>query len=183
MRSGSLQENEFALIQEIARDPSRTQREMADSIGLSLGSTNLLLKRLARKGLVKVEQLDWKRTQYLLTLKGAAEKAKKAFDYTLYTYRIFRQIQENIEVALRREHGSGRREFWLVAEDEILDLLRETIQELALPGASYAYLKRFSEVPEGIDLVLTATHERAPRKAGRRCTSLVDFDNISFRLK
>ena len=40
------------------------------SIVVGLGMTNLLIQRLARKGLIKVTQLDWKRTQYLLTLKG-----------------------------------------------------------------------------------------------------------------
>lgn len=178
----ALEENEFALIQEIARDPGRTQREMAESVGLSLGTTNLLLKRLVRKGMLKVQQLDWKRTQYLLTWKGATEKARKTYHYTLYTYRIFRQIQENIEVALNREYAAGRRSFCLVAQDEILDLLRETITELNLSGASYSFLRRFSEVPEGVDSVLTATLEKAPKQNGFKIISLVDFDNISFRL-
>ena len=72
-----LAEKEFLLIQEISRKPTHTQRDLSRSVGLSLGMTNLIIQRLSRKGLIKVTQLDWKRTQYLLTLKGAVEKTRK----------------------------------------------------------------------------------------------------------
>ena len=91
-----LAEKEFILIQEIAKSPTRTQRDLSESIGLSLGMTNLLIKRLARKGLIKVTHLDWKRTQYLLTLKGMMEKTRKTYHYTLYTLRLFRQIESYV---------------------------------------------------------------------------------------
>lgn len=179
----SLGEKEFALIQEIAKDPAVTQRRLSESAGLSLGLTNLLMKRLARKGLVKVLQLDWRRTSYLLTLKGAAEKSRKAYRYTLYTWRIFRQITENIHTVLRREYEAGRREFWLVARDEILELVREEIVSLALADARFTYLKSVDEAPPEVDLVLTATPEPSPdRRKGRRQVRLVDFDNIDFRV-
>lgn len=179
----TLAEKEFALIRAIAKTPTQTQRSLSQNVGLSLGTTNLLIQRLARKGYIKVKQLDWKRTQYLLTLKGAVEKTSKAYHYTLYTMRLFRQIQENITTLLRREYDSGRREFSLVADDEMLDLIREAIGKLGLPGATFAYLKGFAEVPAGADLVLTATHHAPPKAAnGRRYVSLVDFDDTQFRL-
>jgi len=83
-------------------------------------------------------------------LKGAIEKARKTYHYTLYTWRIFRQIEANINTALTREHNSGRRNFVLVSQDEILELLRETVQNLALPGAQFIFLTRFDEVPPGL---------------------------------
>ncbi len=181
--SETLAEKEFLLIQEIARKPTSTQRDLSQSLDLSLGMTNLLIQRLARKGFIKVTQLDWKRTQYLLTLKGAMQKTQKAYYYTLYTLRIFRQIRENIQTAIGREHAQGRREFVLVAQDEILELARETIASVTLPEARFTFLGSFEEVPAGCDLVLTATLEAPPQApAGRRYVSLVDFDNITFRL-
>lgn len=177
-----LAEKEFHLIQEISKQPTRTQRDLSQSLGLSLGMTNLLIQRLARKGFIKITQLDWKRTQYLLTLKGAAEKTRKAARYTLYTVRIFRQIEENITTVLSREYRAGRRAFTLVAQDEILELLRETVAGLGFADASFTYLRRFEEVPAQTDLVLTATIEAPPKALGGRRLSLVDFDNIDFRV-
>ena len=50
---GNLAQKEFALIQEISRKPTHTQRSLSQSVGLSLGTTNLLIQRLARKGYIK----------------------------------------------------------------------------------------------------------------------------------
>lgn len=177
-----LAEKEFCLIQEISRSPTRTQRDLSQSLGLSLGMTNLLIRRLSRKGLIKVTQLDWKRTQYLLTWKGALEKTRKAYGYARYTLRIFRQLQDNIATALRREYAAGRRAFCLVAQDELLDLVRDTVAGLDLADASFSFSTRFHGLPKEADLVLTATLEPPPRSNGPRTLSLVDFDNIDFRL-
>jgi DNA-binding MarR family transcriptional regulator len=182
MSGHNLAEKEFLLIQEISRIGEHTQRSLSQRIGLSLGTTNLLIQRLARKGLIKVNQLDWKRTQYLLTLKGALEKTNKAYHYTLYTLRLFRQIQENIHTVLRREHQKGRKRFHLVAQDEIMDLLKESARDLQFPDAQFSYHRRFDEVPGEADLVMTATLEPAPKCGTRRYVSLVDFDNIDFRI-
>lgn len=178
-----LAEKEFLLVQQISRKPTSTQRDLSRSLGLSLGTTNLLIRRLARRGIIRINQLDWKRTQYLLTIKGAMEKTRKAYNYTLGMFRIFRTIQDNINTILTREHRAGRRDFILVAQDEILELIRDTTRDLALPDARFTFVSRFDQVPPGADLVLTATLEPLPASSnGRRTVSLVDFTNIDFRI-
>lgn len=182
-RDDALVGNEFILIQELSKTPTHTQRSLSRSLGLSLGTTNLLIRRLTRKGYIKITQLDWKRTQYLLTLKGAMEKANKTYHYTLYTWRLFRQIQDNITTLLRQEHAVGRRDFAVVAQDELLELLQDTIRNLNLADTSFSYFRSFAEVPAPASLVLTATLEPQPSaQNGRRFASLVDFDNIDFRI-
>lgn len=179
----SLVEKEFQLIQEISRNPHRTQRDLSLSVGLSLGMTNLLIKRLARKGLIKVSQLDWNRTQYLLTFKGAMEKTRKSYRYSLYTIRVFRQIRENISVALSREYATGHRDFAVVAQDEILELIQELIEEFHFPRAQFAFLRRMEEVPSSATVVLIALPGPAPKaRHGQKYIPLVDFGNIDFRI-
>jgi DNA-binding MarR family transcriptional regulator len=177
-----LAEQEFRIIQEISRNPEATQRHLSQSLGVSLGTTNLLIRRLARKGLLKVQQFDWKRTRYLLTLEGALEKSRKACRYTLYTLRIFRQLQENIAAVLSREYATGRRDFVLVADDELLDLLRDTAQDLNLRDARFTCLPSFREMSSASDLVFYASLENPPTRPGTRFVSVVDFDNINYRV-
>lgn len=174
--------SELALMREISRSPVQTQRNLSRGAGLSLGMTNLLLKRLARKGLIKVGRLDWKRTQYLLTPQGVIEKTSKTFDYALYTVRLFRQLQENVTMVLRREHAKGRRAFWIVAQDELEVVLRETASGLAMAGARFSFARSFDEVPADADLVLAATQEPAPAGLEERLISLVDFFDAERRL-
>lgn len=177
-----LAESELVLMRAIAREPVQTQRGLSRGTGLSLGATNLLLKRLARKGLIKVGRLDWKRTQYLLTPKGALEKSRKTYDYALYTVRLFRQIQENAASVVRRERAAGRRAFWIVAQDEFEGVLRETLEALELPGARLTFAPRFAALPAEADLVLAATQEPFPTRPGRTVVSLVDFLDSFSRL-
>jgi|GEM_PF-1587662 len=181
--ASAVDESELALLREITREPIQTQRDLSRGAGLSLGMTNLLLKRLARKGLIKVSQLDWKRTQYLLTPKGALEKARKTYFYARYTVRLFRQIQENVFTALRAEHAAGRREFWIVAQDEFEGVLREIVAGMDLPGARARFAARLSDVPDKADVVLVATQEKVPPRPGLRLISLVDFLDVHFRLR
>lgn len=180
-KQDALREKEYALIQEIARKPSHTQRSLSQSVGLSLGTTNLIIQRLARKGLIKVNQLDWKRTQYLLTIKGASEKMRKTYHYALYTLKLFRQLQDNIATVVRREHAAGRRAFCVVAQDEMLELVRDSIADLRLSDASFTYIQAFAEAG-GCDLVLAATLEQPPKELVPRVVGLVDFQNIDFRI-
>lgn len=176
-------ESELALLRELTREPIQTQRGLSRGTGLSLGMTNLLLKRLARKGFIKVSQLDWKRTQYLLTPKGALEKAQKSYFYARYTVRLFRQIQENVVIALRREHAAGRRRFSIVAQDEFEGVLREIVAGLDLPGARVSFAARCSEIPEKAEVALLATQEAPPSRPGLSLVSLVDFLDVRFRLR
>lgn len=176
-----LPENEYALIREIAKSPSATQRELSQTTGFSLGMTNLMIKRLVRKGSIKVRQLDWKRTQYLLTPKGALEKAVKSYRYGLYTIRIFKQIRDNIRTVLRRELESGRRDFAVVAQDELLDIVRESVAEPGVDAARLSYHRSYAELGPEDRFVLSATLETAPGD-GREVVILVDFDDIDFRI-
>lgn len=180
--ASGINENELALMREIIREPVQTQRDLSRGTGLSLGMTNLLLKRLTRKGLIKARQLDWKRTKYLLTPKGAIEKTSRTYNYARYTVRLFRQIQENVATALRREYRAGRRLFWIVAQDELEGVLRETVSGIHLPGAVISFADRFSQVPKSADLVLAATQESSPCLPDWRLVNLVDFLDVHFRL-
>src|SRR3954465_13794546 len=60
--------------------PSRTQREMAQELGMSLGKANYLLRALLSKGFVKVQNFSKSSNKrgyaYLLTAEGVAAKAE-----------------------------------------------------------------------------------------------------------
>lgn len=69
-------ETEFEVLRRTTK--STTQRAIADDIGYSVGKVNYVLKKLAAKGLVKIERFinsDNKPAyRYLLTEKGIKEK-------------------------------------------------------------------------------------------------------------
>src|SRR5271154_696648 len=85
MDNNSLNEHEFELVNIIGAQLAANQRDLSRQINLSLGMTNMLIKRLVTKGYIRIKQLDRRKVEYLLTPKGFAEKMRKSINYTRKT--------------------------------------------------------------------------------------------------
>ena len=85
--------------------PSRTQREMAHELGMSLGKANYLLRAMLGRGLVKVHNFrnssNKRAYAYLLTPEGVAAKA----DFTRRF--LARKIEEYDALRLEIERLKG----------------------------------------------------------------------------
>jgi DNA-binding MarR family transcriptional regulator len=64
---------EFEILTAIGEGRPLTQRALSQRLGVALGLTNLYLKRVVRKGYVKISRVDRQRLGYLLTTRGLAE--------------------------------------------------------------------------------------------------------------
>lgn len=63
------------ILTEIEAGKLVSQRSLSRNLGIALGLTNLLVRRLVRKGWVRIIQIKRNRVLYLLTPAGVAEKA------------------------------------------------------------------------------------------------------------
>lgn len=81
------------ILEEIEKNQSPSQRELARKLNISLGLANSFLKRLAQKGFVKVTTIPKNRIRYILTPKGFAEKTKLTYDYIQFSYRFYRDTR------------------------------------------------------------------------------------------
>jgi hypothetical protein len=181
--AAALARNEFALISELSEGEIRTQRQLSQQTGLSLGMTNLLLKRLMRKGYVKAKQLTWNKTQYLLTVRGSLEKARKSYAYAHFIWDQARKISDAIQTSIIREYRDGVREAVVVAWPETASLIRKTLAEKDLPGLELRFVDGFKYVPADATTVFTATVEPAPASfpAGQRVVPLLDRVDLQFK--
>ena len=79
-------ERELEILTAIDEGRPLTQRDLSQRLGVALGLTNLYLKRLVRKGFVKVVQFPQKpaarkRLRYLVTPMGIAEKSRLTYEH------------------------------------------------------------------------------------------------------
>jgi len=84
------------LLTEIEASGRVSQRSLARSLGIALGLTNFLLRRVVRKGWVRMIQIQPNRVSYLLTPTGIAEKAKMSRDSLQYSVRFYKDARERI---------------------------------------------------------------------------------------
>lgn len=79
-------EETFCLLSELHNSPNATQRQLSKNLNISLGKTNYLIQQLIRKGTIKVKNFSRNpgklgKVKYILTQKGAEEKAKLTYHF------------------------------------------------------------------------------------------------------
>ena len=93
----------------IHKQPNISQRELAKSAGISLGSMHYCLKALAQKGWVKAGNFknnpDKSVYLYLLTPEGIAQKSKLAIDFLRRKKQEYDELKREIEQLSEELHG------------------------------------------------------------------------------
>lgn len=84
------------ILAEVASGKSVSQRSLAKQMGIALGLTNLLLKRLIREGWIRMSHIKPNRFAYLITQAGIAEKARMSRDYVARSMRSYVATRDRI---------------------------------------------------------------------------------------
>ena len=120
------------LLQEIAQTPHATQRDLAKRIGVALGLTNLMLRRLTTKGFIKITSPKKGKVRYLLTRQGFVEKTRLACEFISYSLHLYGKIRLLLYQQLSLLKQVGKRRIVLCGTDELAEIACLTIQEMGL---------------------------------------------------
>src|SRR5207344_730137 len=93
-------QRDLLLLSELNRDGGATQRTLATKLGVARGLTNLCLKRLARKGYIKITTIPRNRIRYLLTPQGVTEKSRLTYLYMQYSLSYYRDMRMRLKEML-----------------------------------------------------------------------------------
>jgi DNA-binding MarR family transcriptional regulator len=156
-----ISEKEFELINILATQGPSSQRQLALKVGVSLGMANLLIKRLATKGFLRIRQLNRRKVEYLLTAAGLAEKTKKSYRYTLKTLRSLTELRARIQAVIGAEYQRGARHFAVVGEGDLSDLTVLALQQCGFAGVSHERWRSDVRPPEDC-CVLHTDEEPSP---------------------
>jgi len=110
----SREEHVRLILDEVEAGNGVSQRSLAKTVGIALGLTNLLVKRLVRKGWVRMIHIKPNRVSYLITPAGIAEKARMSRAYFARTTRFYVEARNRVRKSLRtlssewREPGEKR---------------------------------------------------------------------------
>ncbi len=123
-RGGRSDETEIVLglLSAIEQNKNVTQRSLAGELNIALGLANAYLKRLVRKGLVKVQQVPLNRYSYYLTPKGFTEKARLTTEYLTVSLNFFRQARRECSDLLELCAQRGWRRVALAGAGELAEI-------------------------------------------------------------
>ncbi len=93
--------NNFEVLRSIQKNPNKSQREMAKSLGFSLGKLNYCIQALKKKGLVKINNFK-KNPQkinyaYILTPKGIKQKTKLTLNFMVRKMKEYDELKKELE--------------------------------------------------------------------------------------
>ena len=149
-----MDEREFELINIIGGDLGSNQRDLSRQMNLSLGMTNMLIRRLITKGYIRIKQLNKKKVEYLLTSKGFTEKMRKSVRYTMKTVASIGLIRESIVRLLGELYTQGERKFYCIGSSDLTVLIEMAVREESLRGCSVVRVEDAAQVaPDGVLLL------------------------------
>lgn len=125
-------QRDLLLLNEVERDGSITQRSLATKLGVALGLTNLYLKRLARKGYIKVTTIPPHRIRYLLTPQGFAEKSHLTYQYMQYSLSHYREMRARLREVLARAVERGVKRVVIYGTGEFSEMAYLSLREMNL---------------------------------------------------
>ena len=125
---------ELEILSAIEEGTPLTQRLLAQRLGVAVGLTNLYLKRLARKGFIKVAGFPKrpaarKRLRYVLTPRGITEKTRLTYEHVAYALGLYRRARQTLRQSLARLPGDGLSHVALYGTGEAAELAYLTLKE------------------------------------------------------
>jgi DNA-binding MarR family transcriptional regulator len=148
-----LNEREFELINIVGGQLAQNQRDLSRQLNISLGMTNMVLRRLVNKGYIRIQQLNQRKVHYILTPKGFTEKMKKSIRYTLKTINSIALIKNRLKSILSAIYEKGHREFWIVGVSDMTLLVEQVFKELGFNHCILHYDQKLPANSQGIVLL------------------------------
>ncbi len=116
--SGNLDVRELEILEKIENNGHLTQRDLSKEVGIALGLVNLLLKKMVKKGWIKIKNVDARKIRYFITPKGAREKSSL----------LYKRAESTIHFYLDAKR---------VIKDKIMHLKNEDVKNVSIYGVSH----------------------------------------------
>lgn len=113
-----------------------SQRDMAESLNISLGLINSFVRRLAKKGYFKITHLPRNRVRYILTPKGMAEKTRLSYSYVQLSYRFYRDARHKIKGLYHQLQTSNFKRIAFFGSGDLAEIAYLSLQESDLEFAA-----------------------------------------------
>jgi DNA-binding MarR family transcriptional regulator len=117
------------ILEAIEGEDAPSQRDLAESLNISLGLINSFIRRLAKKGYFKITHLPRNRVRYMLTPKGMTEKTRLTYNYIQYSYRFYRDARRKTRQLLQRLHADGLQRVAFFGAGDLAEIAYLSLQE------------------------------------------------------
>jgi DNA-binding MarR family transcriptional regulator len=175
---------DLQFLEELEKNPTISQRELSKKFNIALGVTNACIKKLARKGWVRIRGLNHRQIYYHLTSEGMGMKAKLTLKYLAYNVRLYTDLKNLFARKLLEMEKKGVKNVVFYGIGDEMEVAYVTLQGVNLDLVG---IVDDDEEKQGMKLfgyrVKRAEEIPSLRPDGVLITSLTDADRIFEGLK
>lgn len=110
------------ILDEINNESLITQRTLASNLNIALGLVNTYIKRLAKKGYIKITKGPMNRVKYALTRKGFTHRVSLTYDFMQTSLNYFREARQRIDIIYGEMMKAGVRSVLIWGDGEVAEL-------------------------------------------------------------
>jgi len=152
-------QRELQILEQIETNPDATQADLAEKLGVAIGTVNFAIRRLIKRGYIRAKQLQRRRLQYIITPAGIALRSKLAVDSLQYSMRLYRETRQQARQLIGEARRRGCEAVAIVGDGDLAEIARLTCLELGMP-VKPAGTTMFQIVVSGTILKLAEAEER-----------------------
>jgi len=175
---------DLRLLEELEKNPVVSQRELSHKFGIALGVTNACLRRMARKGWIRIRGLNHRKIGYYLTPKGLAEKTQLTLHLFSHIVKHYSELKKIIGERLLEMQAAGLKRIAFYGVSDEMEVAYITLQgvDLKLVGIVEDDEKLKSKTIFGYEIEpVSRVHELKPD--GILITSLTENEQRRERLR
>jgi len=121
---------DLQFLEEIEQNPRVSQRELSHKFGIALGMANACIKRMARRGLIRLTGIPPRRIAYYLTPKGFTEKTKLTVNFFSYNIHHYAEMKKRIGKVLLEMQNRGVKRVAFYGVNDEMEVAYITLQGL-----------------------------------------------------
>lgn len=132
--SGTDKHNDITLkiLDEINRESLITQRTLSGSLNIALGLVNTYIKRLAKKGYIKITKGPMNRVRYVLTRKGFTHRVSLTYNFMHSSINYFKEARQKIDIVYGQMINASVKTVLIWGDGEIAELCYISLRGLPI---------------------------------------------------
>ena len=123
---------DLRLLEELEKNPIVSQRELSHRFGIALGVTNACLRRMARKGWIRIRDLNPRKIGYYLTPKGMLEKTRLTIHLISFRVQHYSELKKVIANRLLEMQRDGMQRIVFYGVSDEMEVAYITLQGVNL---------------------------------------------------
>jgi len=116
----------------IEKDGMITQQEIADHLGVAIGLVNSFVKRMVRRGYIRIKRVPRRRYLYMLTPKGVSEKGRLTIRFIQDSLKLYRDYRLKCKRLFNELVQNGISKVNLVGTGDLAEIAYLSLQEVGI---------------------------------------------------